>query len=82
MPQQLVNGSHYKGSVTVTYRQSDRYAVVNPPEQGRHRKTEEQRKRRHFINQINRRKPLNPVGINRTYGLTAKGGPMDDIRLH
>lgn len=82
MSQQLVNGSHYKGAVTITYRQSDRYAVVNPPEQGKHRKTEEQRKRRHFINQINRRKALNPVGINRTYGLTAKGGPLDDIRLH
>lgn len=56
MSQQLVNGSHYKGSVTITNRQSDRYAVVNPPEQGKHRKTEEQRKRRHFINQINLRK--------------------------
>lgn len=54
MPQQLVNGSYYKGSVTITNRQSDRYAVVNPPEQGKHRKTEEQRKRRHLINVIER----------------------------
>lgn len=82
MSQQMVNDSYYDGDITVTNRMSDRYAVVNPPEQGKHRKTEEQRKRRHLINQSNLRKPLNPVGINRTYGLTAKGGPLDDIRLH
>ena len=58
MSQQLVNGSHYKGAVTITNRQSDRYAVVNPPEQGKHRKTEEQRKLRHLLNLINRRKGL------------------------
>ena len=55
MSQQLVNGSHYKGAVTITYRQTDRYAVVNPPEQGKHRKTKEQRERRHLINLINQR---------------------------
>ena len=82
MSQQLVNGSHYKGSVTITNRQSDRYAVVNPPEQGKHRKTEAQRKRRHFLNMIQDRKRLYPVGINSRYGLTAKGGPLDDIRIH
>lgn len=81
MPQQLVNGSYYKGSVTITYRQSDRYAVVNPPEQGKHRKTEEQRKRRHFINQISRRKMGSLTHINSHYGLTVKGGPLDDIRV-
>ena len=53
MSQQLVNGSHYKGAVTITYRQTDRYAVVNSPEQGKHRKTKEQRERRHLINLIN-----------------------------
>ena len=81
MPQQLVNDSHYEGSVTITNRQTDRYAVVNPPEQGKHRKTEEQRKRRHFINQIRRRKMGNLTHINSRYGLTVKGGPLDDIRV-
>lgn len=67
MSQQLVNGSHYKGPVTITYRQSDRYAVVNPPEQGKHRKTKEQRERRHIlneftqlINKVNHRKKAAP----------------------
>lgn len=82
MSQQMVNGSHYDGDITVTNRMTDRYAVVNPPEQGKHRKTKEQRERRHLFNLINRIKPRVPVGINRTYGLTAKGGPLDDIRLH
>ena len=77
MSQQLVNGSHYKGAVTITYRQTDRYAVVNPPERGKHRKTEEQRKRRHFINLIRHRTISVPIGINSRYGLTAKGGPVE-----
>lgn len=77
MSQQLVNGSHYKGSVTITNRQTDRYAVVNPPEQGKHRKTEEQRKRRHLINMISRRKMGSITHINSHYGLTAKGGPLE-----
>ena len=55
MSQQLVNGSHYKGSVTITNRQSDRYAVVNPPEQGKHCKTKEQRERCRDFNQLIRR---------------------------
>lgn len=50
MGQQMLNGSHYDGSVTVTNRMSDKYAVVNPPESGKHRKTEKQRKRRYFHN--------------------------------
>ena len=82
MSQQMVNGSHYDGDITVTNRMTDRYAVVNPPEQGKHRKTEEQRARRHLINLIQRRLMAMSVGANRTYGLTAKGGPLDDIRLH
>lgn len=82
MSQQMVNGSHYDGDITVTNRMTDRYAVVNPPEQGKHRKTEEQRKRRHFINQIRRRKMGSLTHINSHYGLTVKGGPLDDIRLH
>lgn len=36
MAQQMVNGSHYKGSVTVTNRTSDRYAVVGNPNNGKH----------------------------------------------
>ena len=58
MTHHLSNGRHYKGASPTTNRQSDRYAVVNPPEQGKHRKTEEQRKLRHLLNLINRRKGL------------------------
>lgn len=36
MAQQLVNGSHRKGSLTVTVRMSDRYAVVGEPNRGKH----------------------------------------------
>ena len=32
----MVNGSHYDGSVTVTNRMSDRYAVVSEPFKGKH----------------------------------------------
>lgn len=67
MSQQMVNGSHYDGDITVTYRMSERYAVVNPPEQGKHRKAKEQRERRHtlneftqLINKINQRKRATP----------------------
>lgn len=38
MGQQMVNGSYYKGDITVTNRMTDRYAVVNPPFQGKHMK--------------------------------------------
>ena len=77
MSKQLVNGSNYKGSVTITNRQSDRYAVVNPPEQGKHRKSEEQRKRRHFYNLILRSNMGSLTHINSHYGLTVKGGPLE-----
>lgn len=67
MSQQLVNGSHYDGDITVTNRMTDRYAVVNPPEQGKHRKTQAQRERRHalneftqLINKIDQRKKATP----------------------
>ena len=36
MAQQMVNGSHYYGSVTYTNRMSNRYAVVSAPESGAH----------------------------------------------
>lgn len=38
MAQQMVNGSYYDGDVTITVRQSARYAVVNPPLSGKHKK--------------------------------------------
>lgn len=67
MSQQMVNGSHYDGDITVTNRMSERYAVVNPPEQGKRRKTQAQRERRHtlneftqLINRINQRKKATP----------------------
>lgn len=41
MSQQMVNGSRYDGSVTLTNRMSDRYAVVNPPYEGKHRKSQD-----------------------------------------
>lgn len=50
MSQQMVNGSHYDGSVTITNRMSDRYAVVGEPFKGKHHKTEAQAVRRHLRN--------------------------------
>ena len=50
MSQQMVNGSHYDGSVTITNRMSERYAVVSEPNRGKHRKTEAQKQRRHERN--------------------------------
>jgi len=49
MSQQLKNGSHYSGSVTVTIRDTDRYAVVNFPGEGKWRKPQDPMsiKRRH-----------------------------------
>lgn len=41
MAQQLVNGSYRKGDVTFTFRQSDRYAVVNEPFKGKHMKPQD-----------------------------------------
>lgn len=38
MAQQMVNGSHYDGSVTITNRMSNRYAVVGEPYNGKHKK--------------------------------------------
>ena len=36
MAQQMVNGSHYAGNLTVTNRMSKDYAVVNMPFKGKH----------------------------------------------
>lgn len=41
MAQQMVNGSHYNGSTTITIRDTNRYAVVNPPFQGKHKKPQD-----------------------------------------
>lgn len=41
MAQQMVNGSHYKGSETITNRMSDRYAVVSEPLKGKHKKPQD-----------------------------------------
>lgn len=38
MAQQMVNGSKYDGSVTLTQRMSNRYAVVSDPFTGKHKK--------------------------------------------
>ena len=52
MSQQMVNGSFYQGSVTVTNRMSDRYAVVNPPFSGLHLKPQDEeslrRRKKHW----------------------------------
>lgn len=42
MAQQMVNGSQYSGSVTLTNRMSNRYAVVNPPYSGAHLKPQDE----------------------------------------
>ena len=41
MAQQMVNGSYHKASITFTNRMTDRYAVVNPPFEGKHRKPQD-----------------------------------------
>lgn len=43
MAQQMVNGSHYDGSRTITVRQSYRYAVINPPFSGVHLKPQDEK---------------------------------------
>ena len=37
----MVNGSHYDGSVTITNRMSQRYAVVGEPMKGKHKKPQD-----------------------------------------
>lgn len=41
MAQQMVNGSYYKGSVTITNRMTDKYAVVGEPYNGKHKKPQD-----------------------------------------
>lgn len=47
MAQQMVNGSHHGGSVTVTIRMTHRYAVVSEPNKGKHRKAKRIEERQH-----------------------------------
>lgn len=59
MAQQMVNGSRYSGSTTITNRMTDRYAVVNPPFQGKHLKPQDpdsvkKRKEHWRIRKLNR----------------------------
>ena len=58
MAQQMVNGSHYDGSVTITNRMTQRYAVVNPPFQGKHKKPQDpvslQKRKLHFQRRYHR----------------------------
>ena len=56
MSQQMVNGSHHEGSVTITNRMSNRYAVVGEPNHGKYALSEEQKKRRHERNIKNKDK--------------------------
>lgn len=41
MAQQMVNGSYYRQSQTITFRMSDRYAVVGEPFHGKHLKPQD-----------------------------------------
>lgn len=52
MAQQFHNGGHHDGSVTISKRDSHRYAVINMPYMGKHTKTPAQRLRRHYLNVI------------------------------
>ena len=63
MAQQMVNGSKYDGSSTITNRMSDRYAVVGAPFAGKHLKPQDpislsKRKEHWFIRNLNRGKRL------------------------
>lgn len=41
MAQQIVNGSHHDGSVTITNRMTARYAVIGAPYSGAHLKPQD-----------------------------------------
>ena len=43
MSQQMVNGSTYDGSRTLTNRMTPRYAVVNPPFEDKHLKQQDRK---------------------------------------
>lgn len=59
MAQQMLNGSHYDGSTTITYPMSKRYAVVGIPFSGKHLKSQDplairKRKEHWIIRNLNR----------------------------
>lgn len=57
MSQQMVNGSRYDGSRTLTNKMSDRYAVVSEPYNGKHLKPQDSRsKLRRKLNWLIRNK--------------------------
>lgn len=62
MSQQLKNGSHYDGSVTVTFRDTDRYAVVNYPGEGKWRKPQDPASLQHRHNHWVKRRAEAGVG--------------------
>lgn len=53
MAQQMLNGSRHDGDVTYTNRMSAKYAVVNPPFEGKHKKSQDseslQKRKVHFM---------------------------------
>lgn len=58
MAQQFHNGGQHNNSVTISNRDSHRYAVINHPEMGKHSKTYAQRVRRHHFYTIANRLKL------------------------
>lgn len=69
MAQQMVNGSHYDGSVTVTNRMSRRYAVVNLPFDGLHTKPQDAHSlARRKLRWRMRKEGMKPEHINRALG--------------
>lgn len=47
MAQQMKNNSRHNGSVTITERDTYRYAVVNDPFCGKHKKPQDNKSKRH-----------------------------------
>lgn len=43
MARQMVNGSIYKGDITITIRMTNRYAVVGEPYHGKHLKPQDEK---------------------------------------
>ena len=62
MSQQLKNGSRYDGSVTITVRDTDRYAVVNYPGEGKWRKPQDPSSLQHRHNHWVKRRAEAGIG--------------------
>lgn len=63
MAQQFHNDGHHDGSRTLSNRDTDAYAVVNPPLRGKHVKTAAQRAKRHLENIKKRQKLMSKTVI-------------------